>query len=335
MFEIVFLGTSAAAPSIHRGLTASAVLAGEHRFLVDCGEGTQRQILRSGIGYKRLNHILLTHGHLDHILGLGGLISTFARWENMEEITIYGGRATLDRVHALLFGVVLHYETLPVAITLLELEPGVIFQGRDFTVSAVPVSHRGPGNFGFVFQENDRRPFLPERAAALGVPAGPERAELVAGESITLADGRRIHPDQVLGEVIRGTKLVYIGDTGRTDNLRAAAHDADALVIEATFLSDESDAPLHGHITAGMAAELARECGVGTLILNHISRRYREADVLAEARAIFPNTYVARDLDHFIIRRGKPVEKIDPAEVRARALAAAEADAQPASGDAD
>jgi ribonuclease Z len=336
MFEIVFLGTSAAAPSIHRGLTASAVLAGEHRFLVDCGEGTQRQILRSGIGYKKLSHILLTHGHLDHILGLGGLVSTFARWESMEEITIYGGRATLDRVHALLFGVVLHYETLSVAIRLLELQPGVIFQGKDFTVSAIPVSHRGPGNFGFIFQENDRRPFLPERAAALGVPAGPERGALVAGESITLADGRRITPDQVLGEVIRGTKLVYIGDTGRTDNLRTAVRDADALVIEATFLADERDnAPLHGHITAGMAAELAHECGVGTLILNHISRRYREADVLAEARAIFPNTWVARDLDHFIVRRGKPVEKIDPAEVRARALAAAEADAAAPSDDAD
>ena len=91
MFEIVFLGTSASAPSIHRGLPAQAVLAGEHRFLIDCGEGTQRQILRSGIGFKRLSNILLTHAHLDHILGLGGLLSTFARWENIEKVDIYGG----------------------------------------------------------------------------------------------------------------------------------------------------------------------------------------------------------------------------------------------------
>jgi ribonuclease Z len=133
MFEIVFLGTSASAPSIHRGLPAQAVLAGEYRFLIDCGEGTQRQILRSGIGFKRLNRILLTHAHLDHILGLGGLISTFARWENIESLEIYGGRVTLERVDALLFGVVLQYERLPVEIKLVELEPGVIFESRTST----------------------------------------------------------------------------------------------------------------------------------------------------------------------------------------------------------
>ncbi len=324
MFEIVFLGTSASAPSIHRGLTSSAILAGEYRFLIDCGEGTQRQILRSGIGYKKLTRILLTHGHLDHILGLGGLISTFAHWESVEEITIYGGRATLDRVHTLLFDVVLHYEKLPITIEMFELQAGLIFESKDFTVTAFPVTHRGPGNFGFVFQERDRRPFLVDRAAALGIPAGPERGRLVAGESITLADGRQVTPDDVLGEVVRGTRLVYIGDCARTDNVRAVVMGADTLVIEATFLDDEREsAPLYGHLTAGMAATLALECGVGTLLLNHVSRRYREADIIAQARAIFPNTYVARDLDHYVIRRDTPVERIDPAEVRARALVAA------------
>src|SRR3982750_4020777 len=119
MFEIVFFGTSASAPSIHRGLPAQAVIAGEYRFLIDCGEGTQRQILRSGIGIKRLKHILLTHGHLDHILGLGGLVSTFANWENIDSLEIFGGRSTLDRVHRLLFGVVLDYEHIPIEIKLL------------------------------------------------------------------------------------------------------------------------------------------------------------------------------------------------------------------------
>jgi ribonuclease Z len=313
MFEIVFLGTSASAPSIYRGLSSAAVLAGEYRFLVDCGEGTQRQILRSGIGFKRLNRILLTHPHLDHILGLGGLISTFARWENIDSIEIFGGQATLNRVQALLFGVVLDYERLPIHIGLIDLEPGVFLENDDFTVRAIPVTHRGPGNFGYIFEEKSRRPFLAEKAQALGVPVGPERGRLVRGETITMSDGRVIAPDMVLGDEIKGAKLVYIGDTGRTDNLRDYVQDADALVIEATFLESEVDvARDFGHLTAKQAGRLAKETGVKTLLINHVSRRYREADVVEEVRSVFPNAYVARDMDHFIIRRGQGAEKAAP-----------------------
>ena len=320
MFEIVFLGTSASAPSIHRGLPAQAILAGEYRFLVDCGEGTQRQILRSGIGFKRLNHILLTHGHLDHILGLGGLISTFTSWESMEQINIYGGRAALERVAKLLFGVVLDYDRIPIEIKLLELQPGLIFdESKDFTISTFPVTHRGSGNFGFVFQQRSHFPFLVEKAEALGVPAGPERGLLVAGQSITLADGRVITPEMVVGEEVRGAKLVMIGDIGRLDNVREFVANADALVIEATFLEEETEgAHAFGHITAKEAATLAREMGVKTLILTHISRRYPEARVYAEARSIFPDTYVARDLDHYIVYRDRPVEKLTPEMIRAQ-----------------
>ncbi len=325
MFEIVFLGTSASAPSIHRGLSAQAVLAGEYRFLIDCGEGTQRQILRSGIGFKRLNRILLTHGHLDHILGLGGLMSTFARWESIESVEIYGGKQTLARVDALLYGVVLDYERLPIRIDLLELQPGVIFESPDFTVSAFPVTHRGAGNFGFTFQERSRRPFLVDKAVALGVPPGPERGQLVNGKTVTLADGRQITPDMVLGDEIRGAKLVYVGDTGRTDNLRDYVADADVLAIESTFLEGETEeAARFGHLTARQAAELAAETGVRTLILTHVSRRYRESAIIEEARRYFPNSYVARDLDHYVLRRDRPVEKLAPEFVRARAAAAEE-----------
>ncbi len=310
MFEIVFLGTSASAPSIHRGLPAQIVLAGEYRFLVDCGEGTQRQILRSGVGFKRLNHILLTHGHLDHILGLGGLISTFSRWESIEEIDIWGGKTTLDRVDALLYGVVLQYEKLPIQIHFRELQTGIIMQGQAFTVSAFPVTHRGSGNFGFVFQEASHRPFLIEKAEALGVPAGPERSLLVRGENVTLADGRTITPDMVLADEIPGVKLVCIGDVGRTDNIREYVAGADALVIEATFLQTEAEeARYFGHITARQAATLAAETGVKTLLLTHVSRRYRERDIVSEARQVFPNTFVARDLEQYSLRRGRPVEK--------------------------
>lgn len=310
MFEIVFLGTSASAPSVHRGLSAQVVLAGEHRFLIDCGEGTQRQILRSGIGFKRLNRILLTHAHLDHILGLGGLVSTFARWENIDELEIWGGQATLDRVQNLLFGVVLDFERLPIAIHLIDLKPGLIFTGRDFTVSAFPVIHRGGGCFGFVFQEKTRRPFLAEQAAALGVPAGPERKRLVDGETLTLADGRVITPEMVLGAALPGVKLVYIGDIGRLDSVREHVAGADVLVIEATFLAQDAEAArAFGHITAQEAAALARDTGVRALILTHVSRRYRERDIVQEAQRVFPDTFVARDMDHFVLRRGQLPEK--------------------------
>ncbi len=310
MFEIVFLGTSASAPSVYRSLPSQAILAGEHRFLIDCGEGTQRQILRSGIGFKRMNRILLTHAHLDHILGLGGLMSTFARWENIEEIEIWGGKATLDRVQALLYGVVLDYERLPIKIHMIDLKPGRILDAKDFTVDAFPVTHRGRDNYGFIFQQKTHHPFLNDKAEALGVPAGPERGKLVHGEAITLADGRVITPDMVLGEAIAGVKLVHIGDVGRIDNIREYVAGADTLVIEATFLDADADAAqAFGHLTARQSAAFALESGVQNLILTHVSRRYRERDIVDEARAVFPNAYVARDMDHFVLHRGRPAEK--------------------------
>ena len=304
MFEILFLGTSASAPSAKRGLSALIVKHDEYRFLIDCGEGTQRQILQSGVGFKNLTRILLTHGHLDHILGLGGLMSTFLRWEAVEELDIFGGRGTLDRVHDLLFGVVLRGNTPPMPLRLNEIKPGMFFEAADFTVTAFSVTHRGPDCLGYVFEGKARRPFLPEKADALGVPFGPERRDLVAGQAITLADGRTIQPDQVLGPLQKGLKLVVVGDTGRTDDLLESCMDADALVIESTYIEEEAEmARQFSHLTARQAAELAIKAGVKKLILTHISRRYREKDVLKEAQAIFPNVSVARDFDSFQIKR--------------------------------
>ncbi|HEY5901093.1 MAG TPA: ribonuclease Z [Anaerolineales bacterium] len=304
MFEILFLGTSASAPSAKRGLAGQIVSHNEYRFLIDCGEGTQRQILQSGIGFKRLTRVLLTHGHLDHILGLGGLLSTFLRWEAIDELEIYGGRSTLDRVHDLLYGVVLRGHQPPMPLRMNEIKPGTFFDADDFSVTAFPVMHRGPDCFGYLFEEKARRPFLPERADALGVPFGPERRDLVEGKPIRLADGREVTPEDVLGPTQRGTKFVVIGDTGRTDDLVEVCRDADGLVIESTYLEQESEmARQFSHLTARQAGQLATQAGVHKLILTHISRRYREKDVLAEAQSAFPNAVVARDFDTFQFKR--------------------------------
>ena len=304
MFEILFLGTSASAPSAKRGLSAQIIKHDEYRFLVDCGEGTQRQILQSGTGFKNITKILLTHGHLDHILGLGGLLSTFLRWEAIDELDIFGGRATLDRVHALVYDVVLRGNQPPMPLRLNEIKPGTFFETDDFSITAFSVSHRGPDCLGYVFEGKARRPFLPEKADKLGVPFGPERRELVNGNSITLSDGKRVEPDDVLGPLQKGVKLVVVGDTGKTENLIEVSKDADALVIESTYLEEETEmAHQFSHLTARQAAELAVKAGVKKLILTHISRRYRAKDVIKEAQAIFPNTVVARDFDTFQIKR--------------------------------
>lgn len=232
------------------------------------------------------------------------MMSTFLRWEAIDELDIFGGRSALDRVHDLLYGVVLRGNTPPMPLRLNVIKPGTFLEADDFTVSAFPVTHRGPDCLGYVFEGKARRPFLPEKADELGVPFGPERRELVEGKNITLPDGKRVAPDDVLGPLQKGVKLVVVGDAGKTDNLLEVAKDADALVIESTYLEEEVEmARQFSHLTARQAAEFAVEAGVKKLILTHISRRYREKDVIKEAQAVFPNAVVARDFDSFQIKR--------------------------------
>lgn len=305
MFELVFLGTAASAPTVERNLVSAMVLHRDRRFLIDCGEGAQRQIMRSGLGFKHLDQVLLTHGHLDHILGLGGIAATMARWGNLSQLTIYGGRWALERVRALM-DVVLRSDEMTLEVRYTLVQPGLIMSDEYLKVWAVPVVHRGPGNYGFLFEEPDRRPFLAERAEALGVPAGPERRRLVMGKPIVLEDGRVIDPEEVLGPTQRGTRLAFIGDSARVDNLVEPVRGADALVIEATYLERDVElARRFGHLTALEAAQLARDAGAGQLYLTHVSQRYPPGAILEEAHSAFPQVTVVSDLDRFEIRRSE------------------------------
>ncbi|MEI8131285.1 MAG: ribonuclease Z [Leptolinea sp.] len=303
LFEIIFLGTSASAPSARRNLPSLVIKHEDQRFLVDCGEGTQRQILQSGIGFKRLNRILITHGHLDHILGLAGLLSTYLRWETIDSLEIYGGKSALDRIRDLLFGVVLRGNSAPMPVQFIPVTSGVILEEGDLTITAFNVQHRGPDCLGFVFEEKGHRPFLPEKAEALGIPPGPWRRDLVDGKEVILPDGRVIDPNLVMGEYKPGTRLVVIGDVGETDSLVEICRGADALVIESTYLDEEADmAKQYSHMTAKRSADLAIKAGIRALYLTHVSRRYREKDVIAEAQSVFPEAVVARDFDVFQVK---------------------------------
>ncbi|WP_439374931.1 ribonuclease Z [Bradyrhizobium sp. DASA03120] len=300
MFALTFLGTSASVPSAERNHPALLVEAAGQRLLVDCGEGTQRQLLRSGAGFRRLDRILLTHAHLDHVLGIPGLFSTLGLRQTSDVMTVHGGEGTLDLVIRMLAGL-WGAGRAPIPVEFAALSEGQVIDAGDFTTDCFPVRHRDTDSFGFVFKSPARRHLQSDRLAAFGVPDGPLRGELAAGRSIVI-DGRAIDPEDVLGPPSGGRKLVVIGDTETTDGLSKHVADADMLVIEATFL--DRDAPTarnYGHLTAAEAASFAAANNVGQLVLTHMSGRYEDEEILAEATSIFPNSRIAADFDHVVI----------------------------------
>jgi ribonuclease Z len=292
--DVVFFGTSGSMPTADRAPTALMIRRGGERLLFDCAEGTQRQMLRSNVGLVDLREVFLTHYHADHYLGLPGMLKTFALRGREVPITIYGPPGLSDLFSSLrrIFG------KLTYPYELIELGPGDSITREDYRLVTFPVAH-GVSSVGYALVEDDRPGrFDVETADALGVPSGPERGQLQRGEPVTLADGRIVTPDQVLGEDRPGRTVVIAGDTAPTPSVAEAARGADLLVHEATFLEDQRErARETAHSTALEAAELAREADVSMLALTHLSNRYFGPEAVREARTIFPETVVPRDFD--------------------------------------
>jgi ribonuclease Z len=295
MFECTFLGTSASVPSADRNHPGLLVEAADQRILIDCGEGTQRQLLRSGAGFRRLDRLLLTHAHFDHVLGIPGLFSTLRLRQSTDPMTIHGSPSTLDVVARMLAGL-WGEGRAPIPLELVPLAPGPVLECAGFAIGCFPVRHRDTDSFGFAFESHTRRHLRAERLSELGVPDGPVRKDLAEGRRIELPNGTSVEPEQVLGPPERGKKLVVVGDTETTEGLADQVRDADLLIIEATFLErDAAMASDYGHLTARRAAELAAAGGVRRLVLTHISGRYSDDEILNEATRIFPDSAVATD----------------------------------------
>ena len=303
--DIVFLGTAGSAPTAARGLPATLIRRGGERLLFDCGEGTQRQLLRS-VGLVDLEEIFLTHFHADHLLGLPGMLKTFGLRGRDAPLTIYGP----PRLRALLSVLQPLIGRTPFELRLVELEPNEELERDGYRIAAFNVRHRVQA-YGYALVEDERPGRFDEHAAIrLGVTPGPDFGRLQDGEAVTTAAGDEVRPEQVLGEPRPGRKVVLSGDTAPSEMTVVVAHGADLLVHEATFGDDEADrARETGHTTARAAAQLAAEAEVILLALTHLSPRHPAGALRAEAREVFENTIVPRDFDRVEIpfpERGEP-----------------------------
>jgi ribonuclease Z len=292
--DLVFLGTAGSMPTGRRSPTALLLRRGGDRLLIDCAEGTQRQLMRSNVGLIELREVFLTHYHADHYLGLPGMLKTFSLRGRELPITIYGPRGLTDLFAALrrIFG------KLTYPYELVELQPGDVVDRGDYRIVTFKVTHGVPA-LGYALVEEPRPGrFDVATADRLGVPPGPDRGRLQAGEAVALDDGSVVTPDQVLGPPRAGRKVLITGDTAPSLGYLELAQGAELLVHEATFCEEERErAHETSHSTAREAAQVAKAAGVRMLALTHLSSRYFGPEVLREAREFFADTVVPRDFD--------------------------------------
>ena len=298
--DVLFAGTAASAPTARRGLPATLLRRGGEKLLFDCGEGTQRQLVRS-VGLLQIDEVYITHFHADHVLGLPGMLKTYGLQAREVQLRVFGPPG-LRRLFEVLTPVI---GRLPFEVELEELEPGAELPRAGYTVAAFAVEH-GVQALGYALVEDERPGRFDEaRAIELGVKPGPDFGRLQTGEAVG-----DVTPDQVLGEARRGRRVVITGDTAPCEMTRAVAWQADLLVHEATFSEEDAErAEETCHATARGAAQLAAEAEVHMLALTHISSRYPVSALQDEARAAFENTIIPRDFDRVEIpfpERGEP-----------------------------
>ena len=294
MLSVTFLGTSAATPTIDRNVAGLAVQREGETLLFDCGEGNQRQMMRFGVGFS-FREIFFTHYHADHLLGVTGLLRTMGLQDRSAPVILYGPKGA-QRVLGAAISLGIERNKFPIDIV--EIKPGDRLARDDYEIVVFETEHRAD-TVGYALVEHTRLGrFNPDRARELGIPEGPFWGQLHKGKTITLPDGRIIGPAELVGSPRAGRRVVYTGDTRPHLSVIEASRGADLLVHEATFGGDEMErAQETGHSTAAEAARVALEAGARRLVLTHISSRYSRdaAELLAEARSVFPETVIARD----------------------------------------
>lgn len=293
--SVVLLGTSASRPTIERNVSSIAVHREGETLLFDCGEGTQRQMMRYGVSFA-LADIFFTHFHADHLLGVVGLMRTMALQGRTDGLRLWGPRGAgriLRRAESLGF------ERLAFPIEIIEVGDGERLERNGYAIVAFPVDHRGSASLGYAIVEEERKGrFNPDLARELGIPEGPLWGQIHRGQAVTLEDGRVIESSTLVGPPRPGRTVVITGDTRPCEATTQASRGANLLVHEATFGDEEADrAKETGHSTAREAAQVARDAGATRLLLTHFSARYSRdaADLEREAKQVFPNVTLGKD----------------------------------------
>jgi ribonuclease Z len=302
--RLVILGSGAALPTPERRTSATALLYEGEMLLFDCGEGTQLQLRRAGLRHGRLSRIFITHMHGDHVIGLMGLLMTMELSARERPLELYGPAALAEYVgmSARLLSTGFRYPLI-----FREAHPGVICESPAFVVECLPLDHRIP-TYGYAFQERDKPgTFDVARAEALGIPRGPLYGRLQRGQPVTLADGRTVYPQDVLGPPKRGRRIAYCLDTRPCAEAARLARNADLLLYDSTLAPGaEREAAEKGHSTSRQAAVLAKEAGARRLVLTHISSRYTDArDLLVGLEGLHDDIVVARDLMELSVKEGR------------------------------